>query len=524
MKALKRGKTTKRARRTKHEEMEVMENSSILKSNVQRVNRFNVILIWIISTLLSGQSFLTMGTVYGVNVLACTFGAALVATLALLFNLKFNRHENITALIISFSIVVSAAYLGHMIHGATTATIFIVYLGSLAMIAMYFRVRLLLTYAVLLNLFLSVFYFIDPQGLLGPNHAVMEFARRVAVMDLIIIIFFFLTKWGNEYIMASYTKEQDARELLLKLTAAMGRIDQDTSVLNDSISESYTYVQDIEQMSKQTTMAVEEIAKGVGENSVSTGKIVDQTNEAVAIIEETRKLSTETTKEAHMMKDVVVKNAYGIKQMVEQMNTIDTAIGATLVNVSELQEHMTKINNALANITTIAAQTNLLALNAAIEAARAGEAGKGFSVVANEVSKLAEMSATTVKEIFEIIELVQMTTATSLAKATHGKHAVDAGTEVIAQIQERFEHLEESAESIADSVKEEDTMISALAAAFAEIKGQLENISTVSEQQSASTEEILASIENQNNKISEVTHAMTSISELSHNLRSILNA
>jgi methyl-accepting chemotaxis protein len=57
-------------------------------------------------------------------------------------------------------------------------------------------------------------------------------------------------------------------------------------------------------------------------------------------------------------------------------------------------------------IMQITSQTNLLALNAAIEAARAGESGKGFAVVAEEIRKLAEDSKKAVSAIQSVTKTV----------------------------------------------------------------------------------------------------------------------
>jgi methyl-accepting chemotaxis protein len=82
--------------------------------------------------------------------------------------------------------------------------------------------------------------------------------------------------------------------------------------------------------------------------------------------------------------------------------------------MKSLSDATTRIGDVIKLISNIASQTNLLALNATIEAARAGEAGKGFAVVAAEVKALATQTADATSEISGQIEAVRTATGEAI--------------------------------------------------------------------------------------------------------------
>ncbi|MGE5475933.1 MAG: methyl-accepting chemotaxis protein [Bacteroidales bacterium] len=132
---------------------------------------------------------------------------------------------------------------------------------------------------------------------------------------------------------------------------------------------------------------------------------------------------------------------------------IENAARATDV-AGGLAAEVTRINDVVELINSIASQTNLLALNATIEAARAGDAGKGFAVVANEVKTLANQTANATGQIAQEITAVQEATHTVVAEIASVSHTIERLSAIATAIAAAIEEQGAATGEISRSIKE----------------------------------------------------------------------
>lgn len=150
----------------------------------------------------------------------------------------------------------------------------------------------------------------------------------------------------------------------------------------------------------------EELSAGIEETAASTEEMNATSTEIEKAIESTAMKAQEgaiTANGVSKMSEEMKKKAISSKKDAAEIYGRTKSDLQTAIEQSKAVDQINELSEAILEITS---QTNLLALNAAIEAARAGEAGRGFAVVADEIRKLAEGSKNSVSRIQEVTKII----------------------------------------------------------------------------------------------------------------------
>lgn len=339
------------------------------------------------------------------------------------------------------------------------------------------------------------------------------------VLATIVLILFYLTKWGNELIKSANDNELHTNNLLQTRNETIKMINDNTTLLNCDILKSNEEIQAIKVISKDLTNAVNMVGNMVAAQVTSVGQISNMMNDADKKVSDVFNYSQSLSQVSKQANPVVINGSKAIKEMDRQMKVINNSVADTLLTVQELNNNIDEINNFLSSITQIARQTNLLSLNAAIEAARAGETGKGFSVVANEIRKLAEESAGIVDEINQLTNQIKDRTQNVIDKVCEGNSVTQQGEEIAKKVGKSFTEIQSSFDRVDQFIEKELFMIENITEVFKQVRQEVGNISCSFQKHSDATEEMLALNENLQLNINNIYISMQEIKNASDNLK-----
>ena len=307
---------------------------------------------------------------------------------------------------------------------------------------------------------------------------------------------------------AVQTVQNEIKDVIAQVLATSESLLGTSHQMDDTAKSTASTAQDI-------SMAVDGIAEGATsqaeEVDTATHNIVEIGNEISAIAEKAANLDEASTqmKQASQTasENVSLLTQYS-RDMVGAIESINQQVLATNTSAQDIRQ-------AVLAISDIASQTNLLSLNASIEAARAGEQGKGFAVVASEISNLAAQSNASSKEIEGIVTKLAQESEKSVEVMNHVKEMIDTQQKMLSDTAAQFFKVDEGIDlsrTEAQSIKERSTSCNDSKEGIVD---GMSNLSAISEENAASTQETTASMEM-------LSHTIDSLAEESQKVHDLV--
>ncbi len=310
------------------------------------------------------------------------------------------------------------------------------------------------------------------------------------------------------------------QSLLVKLIKNIADI---SNKVADSSIEVDNTTQQIVAMAQQTSVSVDEIAKGAYEQAKDTETGSNHMNGLSEIMVEDSKNRDLLNNTANYVDQIKEEGSRIVDDLMEKTNITNNATDEINKVITETQKSSQKIKVASQMIQKITQQTNLLALNASIEAARAGEAGKGFAVVAEEIGKLAEQSNSFTQEINNVVKELTQKIDFAVNTINEVNKTINSQTQSVELTKEKFD-------SITSSIEKMKAVILALNSSGNEIENRknemiqiLGNLSAISEENAAATEQTLATVESQTTNMAHIAEASKNLAALAMDMKTNLS-
>lgn len=292
------------------------------------------------------------------------------------------------------------------------------------------------------------------------------------------------------------------KELGVRLRGIMEDLKQSSLVLAESSQELNDFSGRTRESTDEISHAVDDISHG----AVSQAEEIEEATIYVGnmgtsiedIVDSVKNLSTMAEGMEHSKEDaeqIINELSASSERTYDAVKRIERQVNLT-------DESVTKIQDAVTLISSIAEETNLLSLNASIEAARAGEAGKGFAVVATEIQKLAEESNSSASAIADVINRLATESQNTVDAMNHMQTIIDEQQKKLEETKERFGEVSTGIQSSMSGIRDIKKDSKVCDEARVKVNDMIQNLSAVSQENAAATEQTTASMEELNKTMS----------------------
>lgn len=279
------------------------------------------------------------------------------------------------------------------------------------------------------------------------------------------------------------------RRFMETMRHIIGNMEHIASSLGSQSERSADVAEKLSKASEQQSEAMNEMTHTINELTLSISEVAENANSLNMLVADT----TERGKEAEEhMKHAVEASRSGREDMEKVAGSMEDITGRMEhleESAKSMNESVMKISSIVEMIGDISEETNLLSLNASIEAARAGEAGKGFAVVADQIGTLAATSKSSADKIALLTEEISALVTGTVEKTMENAKAIGESQGLVVETRSKFQKIFDTIGSADDAVTDMTEKIVTVNEIAASLAG-------ITQEQSASSEEILATTEN----------------------------
>ncbi len=305
----------------------------------------------------------------------------------------------------------------------------------------------------------------------------------------------------KEELVKILTKVHDCSDVLLKAGNELSDMASQTSSTADEISQA------VEDISKGAVSQADEI-ESVSGNIMEMGEVIAKIVNGVAVLDT-------TSGQMELSRSSAMSIVDDLSESNQKTQEAITKIGE---QVKTTNESANKISEAIQIISSIAEETNLLSLNASIEAARAGEQGKGFAVVANQIQKLAEQSNESSQKIAEIIVQLLQDSNKTVDVMQEVEQIIHEESDKLAQTRTEFGNVSKGIEQSRTETNGIKGQTAVCDDSRKSVVDTISNLSAISEENAASTQQTTASMQELNATINLLAESANDLTKLSTEL------
>ncbi|WP_028552754.1 methyl-accepting chemotaxis protein [Paenibacillus sp. UNC451MF] len=312
-------------------------------------------------------------------------------------------------------------------------------------------------------------------------------------------------------------------KMSVSLNTIIGRIvsnvAQTSEQLVNSSDQFASDAQHVLEINTKANRAVGQVAEGAQAQSMSSDESSRSMEEITTAIQRISEASLTAADASQKALENAESGKLAIHQMNLQIHTISSAAGEAVQRVGVLQGYSQEIESALSGIAEIANQTKLLALNASIEAARAGEHGAGFAVVAGEIRKLAENASGSALRIGELLHNVQNESQRISEAMNKGSEEVQTGTVLSEKAEEYLTLIVEKFRFVADQIHDISAATEQISAGSEEVAASVIGIADIAKASSDQTRQIRELTDIQLDVVKQMADSAIALNEITQDMR-----